>query len=97
MKLNSRKPITPVMPQQVSTGSPMTEDAVNKDNMGLYKNLNERDQYLTYNQKTREISVMKITRDRSKVIEVIPNISPDIWVFMTTLMKEYVAKDTPAD
>ena len=45
MKLNSRrKPIDPLMPTRVSTGGTLSEDSVNPDNLGLYKNLNQRDQ-----------------------------------------------------
>lgn len=94
MKLNSRrKPIDPVMPNRVSTGGTLSEDSVNPDNLGLYKNLNQRDQYLTYNAVRHEVSVMKITRSKSEVVDVIKDVSPEVWELMTTLMKEYVSKD----
>lgn len=97
MKLNSRKRIDPVMPDQVSTGGAMNEDVVNEDNLGLYKNLNERNQYLTYNSKKKEVSVMEITRDRSRIIQVVRDVSLEVWMLMTSLMKEYVSSDDQSD
>lgn len=97
MKLNSRKRIDPVMPDQVSTGGAMNEDVVNEDNLGLYKNLNERNQFLTYNAAKKEVSVMEITRDRSRVTKVVKDVSLEVWMLMASLMKEYVASDDPSN
>lgn len=100
-----KKKITPVLPSHVTTAKGdaqqvMSEDAVNKDNRGLYQNQMDKTEYWTYDSKTKEVVIMNIPKDpkkKAEVKEVVKDIPYDLWKFVRTCMKEFVIDDHKED
>lgn len=85
--------ITPILPSRVTTGGIM-EDKVNPENRGLFQNQMNKDEYWTYDTKTREIVVMHIPiKGQARVKKTFKNVSTELWLQLRTCMKEFIVDD----